>query len=801
MKISYNWLKQYLDFNLTPDETAEKLTLTGLEVEGIEETGSDFSGIVVGEVLDCDKHPNADRLSVCRVDVQNEILPIVCGAPNVKAGQKVIVATVGSELPVKLENGEPFIIKKSKIRGEVSQGMICAEDELGLGDDHSGIIILDPSTKIGTPVSEIYQSSKDHIFEIGLTPNRPDASGHIGVARDLSAVLKLPLMNPLEDYKDDTYSDSLAGQVTIEVKNYKKCRRYSAMIVRNITVGESPQWLKTRLASIGLRSINNIVDVTNFILHETGQPLHAFDLDLLAGNSIIVQDFEKETIFTTLDKVERKVPAGSLFICDAEKPVAIAGIMGGQNSEINSNTQHVLIESACFEPVSTRKTSKKLGLQTDSSYRFERGVDPNMAAKAAKRCANMIAEVSGGISEQAITDLYPDPEAPAELTLRMRRLNMILGTTIAQEEASGILERLGFKVTVMNNDLHCKVPTFRPDIHGEIDLIEEVARIYDYNNIPSPEFVKYRSLHLLPFHERFREKVRTSAKALGLKEIYSNSLLPQHTTKHWGEEAVIPTLNPITKDQAILRPSLIHGFLNSVGYNFKRKTSRARFFEIGNVFSRSDNGTWIKGVKEETNLLIGIAGDKTMDHWLTKSTPFTIFDLKSLINGLFQSLGLKVDYKEVTPDKLTIYVGKNPVGILGLVDQNLLIAADVDNPAFTAEISLTALEEIANFKKTASFKPIPRFPSFEFDIALVVDKAVASGQLEEIIKQIAGKRLQSIQIFDVFEGGSLKKNEKSIAFRLNFLDESKTLTISDVEPIIQKIVKKLNREYSAILRS
>ncbi|MEX2398088.1 MAG: phenylalanine--tRNA ligase subunit beta, partial [Balneolales bacterium] len=561
--------------------------------------------------------------------------------------------------------------------------------------------------------------------------------------------------------------------------------------------------LKNHLQSIGLRPINNIVDVTNFVLHETGQPLHAFDLDLLSGKKIAVQDFDQETNFTTLDEIERKVPSGSLFICDGDKPIAIAGVMGGKNSEINSNTKTALIESACFEPVSTRKTSKKLSLQTDASYRFERGVDPNMASKAAQRCAALLAEVSGGTIIEAMTDVYPTPVKPAQLTLRIDRMNKFLGSDISKEEAAAILRALEFEVTENENILHCEIPTFRPDVHGEVDLIEEVARIYDYNNIPTPDYLKLRKLQPLPFHERFREKVRNSSRALGLKEIYSNSLLPENVTRHWGEENIIPTLNPITKDQAILRPGLIHGFLNSADYNFKRNVSGVRFFEIGNVFSRSENGTYIPGVKEETNLLFGLGGNKNDEHWLEKPTPYSLFDLRSLVNGLFDSLGLgdKIQYQKDNNDKLIITAGKKQVGSISVVGKELLKSADFDKPAYAAELSLTVLEEIAHQQKDYTFKPIPRFPSFEFDIAVVADKSVASGDLENMIRQVSGKKLQSIRIFDVFEGGSLEDNKKSIAFRLIFLDESKTLTIKDIDPIIQKVIKTLNREFSATLRS
>lgn len=831
MKISYHWLKRYLSTIPEPQKTAEILTLAGLEVEEIEQKGSDFKGIVVGRVLEVKPHPNADRLVVCTVDTGDETpVPIVCGAPNVASGQHVVVAKADSILPVPLPDGSPFKIRKTKIRGEHSAGMICAEDELGIGDDHTGILVLDQPLKPGTPFSTVADSFHDVVFEVGLTPNRPDATCHLGVARDVSAVSGSVLLKPFD--KLPNISKSLKDDA-IRITDTDKCHRYVGIVIRNISVGESPKWLKNLLMSIGLRPVNNVVDITNFVLHELGQPLHAFDLDLLHNEHIHVQSFDREVRFTTLDAVERSIPAGSLFICDGEKPVALAGIMGGINSEISEKTKNILIESAWFEPTGIRKTARNLSLQTDSSYRFERGVDPEITKIAALRCAELVLELCGG-EPDGVSDIHPVKTVPVSASLRHGRLDRILGVALDANTVSGILEKLEIKASYHENftsgpamassrsDSHnrqpsggpywtCTIPTFRPDITSEIDLIEEVARIYDYNNIPDPDRINIAQPEPIPFTEAFREKVRNAALGTGLTEIYTNSLLPERFKEMLGgEKVVISTLNPITKDQALLRTRLVYGFLRSAAYNFNRGAASVRFFEIGNIFQKDNSGgRWIPGIHEATHLHIGISGRNHNDHWQEPSRPFHIFDLKAHVEAILNHLDI---HKETTwrlqdgsLQLLAIGSGKKNDGIilgtLSPVNNDWKKITDIEEAAFSAEVDIGLLEKIAKKSANKVYRPVSKFPSFEFDLALVVDKKIPAGDLEDGMRCIAGNQLISVHVFDVFEGGSLKSNQKSIAYRLTFQDNDKTLTINDIDPVIKKILNKLGTDFSAELRS
>jgi phenylalanyl-tRNA synthetase beta chain len=809
MKVSYNWLSRYLSEMPSPQDASDKLTLTGLEVEEVEQTGSQFDGIVVGEVLDVQPHPDADRLVVCMVDTgQDEPSQIVCGAPNVAAGQKVPVATVGSVLPVPGPDGSPFKIRKAKIRGQKSAGMICAEDELGLSDDHSGIMVLDERLAPGTPFGEVAGTSRDFVFEIGLTPNRPDATCHLGVARDLAAVTGATLNKPLDNLPEIT------GQLdegTVRITDPDKCHRYVGIAMRGVTVGESPQWLKQLLTAIGLRPLNSVVDITNFVLHELGQPLHAFDLKKLAGGRIDVRSFPEDRKFTTLDDVERNVPAGSLFICDGEKPVALAGVMGGLNSEITAETTDLLIESAWFEPVGIRKTSRNLALQTDSSYRFERGVDPSITRNAAMRCAELILELCGGTIE-GISDIHPVKTEPLSVPLRYDRLSTILGTQIGPDTVTGILNRLEFATQTTSSDpltWSCTVPTFRPDVTTEIDLIEEVARIYDYNNIPDPERIAIANPEPIPFGEQFREKVRMAAVGAGLKEIYTNSLLPERFKDALGgSSVVIPTLNPITRDQALLRTQLLYGFLRSAAYNFNRGAAGVRFFEIGNIFRRQEEGgSWIEGIHEATHLHIGIAGNTHTDHWKVPVRDFDLFDLKAMVESVLIRLGIMDQTRwKASGEQIALVAAGNGssddvLGTLFRVDDEWKKHTEVEVDAWSAELSIDQLETLARHASGKVYRPVSRFPSFEFDLALVVDKQVAAGDLMAGMQQTAGSQLTNVEVFDVFEGGTLEKHQKSIAFRLTFQDNAKTLTIKDVDPVIQKILKQLGSDYSAELRS
>ncbi|MEX0944920.1 MAG: phenylalanine--tRNA ligase subunit beta [Balneolaceae bacterium] len=804
MKISYNWLKNYIDIQESPEEIAEKLTLLGLEVEEIEQTGSDFEGIVVGEVLEVKSHPNADRLQICDVNLGEETVQIICGAKNVASGQKVPVATIGSTLPMPMKDGSYLTIKKTKLRGEASNGMICSESELGISDDHSGIMVLDEELNIGIPFTDVHPANKDTVFEIGLTPNRPDAACHIGVARDLSAVLKRPYSNP---YSENTSIEGTghSKEINIHISDTDKCHRYVGVIVDNVEVKESPDWLKQRLISIGSRPINNIVDVTNYVLHEIGQPLHAFDYDLIKDQKIDVRSFKEEFLFTTLDSVKRKVPAGSLFICDGSGPVAIAGVMGGENSEVTEKTRKILIESAWFVPSSIRLTSKSLALQTDSSYRFERGIDPNLQLNAAMRAAQLIAELSGGTLSKEYLDVHPVKSEPVIVDLRVSRVNHLLGTDLEEQTVTEILESLEIKTKSNQDDLlNCTIPTFRPDITREVDLIEEVGRVFDYNNIPTPVTVPFYTPEPISSTEKYHQMIKEIARSLGYKEITTNSLLSKKEALLLDEEEIqIDTVNPVSQENTTLRTRLSAGFLKAVRYNLNRNAETIRFFEIGHIFKKSDNSTWIPGIHEHVHLMLGLCGNKKSEDWRGKKIPFSIFDLKSDLEALFKQLGFLDQLKSVNEEnhRLNYQLNDQIIAQLVIVDENLSEGFDVEEETYLAEIDLTLLFNLETISFETSYKPIAKFPTFEFDAAFIVEKSVRAGEMTHEIRNTAGSILRSVSVFDVYEGENLGKEKKSIAFRLTFLDSNKTLNIKDVEPVVQKVVQRLDKVYNAKLRS
>ena len=803
MKISYNWLKEYTDCSLTDSEAANKLTLTGLEVEELKTTGSDFEHFVVGYVKNVRNHPNADKLQICDVDNGDEDVQIVCGAPNVAAGQYVPVAKTGATIPVPMKDGSYLTIKKMKLRGETSKGMICSEAELGIGSDHSGIMVLEEEYEPGTPLTSVIGSSKDTVFDIGLTPNRPDAACHIGVARDLAAVIEQPLNNPYNSIKTD--QNRIEDPVTVSVLDTEKCPRYAGIVVDNVTVKESPDWLKTRLSSIGLRPINNVVDVTNFILHEIGQPLHAFDYDLIRGNKIEVKTFDNEVKFTTLDSIERVVPAKSLFICDGEGPVAIAGIMGGENSEVRNSTTKVFIESAYFQPSGIRKTSKHLALQTDSSYRFERGIDPTIQLKAAQRAAELIAELSGGKIVNGSVDVQDTAPTKDEVTLRISRLNQLLGTGLSSEKAAAILTSLEFEILKKDEEsIHCSVPHFRPDVTREVDLIEEVGRIFDYNNIPRPKSAPFVTPSPLSQNEVFYQRVKSLAKSIRYKEISTNSLLSKKQASVLSDDSIhVDTLNPVSQENTTLRTTLTAGFLNAVSYNVKRNEDHLRFFEIGHIFSNDENGTWIDGIKEHNHLLLGITGKREQLGWQNNQQEYSAFDLKSDVESLFSSLNILDSVSSAVNDdrELEYFAGDARICVIKMVSGSVLKAFDIEQDVFVAEIDLTVLLNNSIASADVRYKPIVKYPVFEFDAAFTVDKNVRAGDLTKEIKNSAGEQLKSVSVFDIYEDEKLGKDKKSIAFRLSFLDSDKTLTISDVEPLVQKIVQSLNKNFGASLRS
>jgi phenylalanyl-tRNA synthetase beta chain len=801
MNISYNWLKEFIDLQHSPDETAEKLTLIGLEVEEFIDYGNTLDGVVVGEVLEVFDHPNADRLRICRVNIGDDEVQIICGADNVAKGQKVPVATVGTTLPVKTEEGQKLTIKKAKLRGKISAGMICAEDELGLGSEHEGIMVLNSSTKAGTPVSKVFDLQKDTIFNIAITPNRPDATCHLGVARDLAAALDLDLNKPFETDFEEAKS---LEDFDIEIKNQKKCPRYVGKIIKDITVGESPTWIKNRLKALGIRPVNNVVDATNYVMHELGQPLHAFDKAKLQGHKIVVQDFKEAIEFETLDHIKRNCPAGTLFICDDHEPVAIAGIMGGVDSEVTGDTTDVLLESAYFDPASTRKTAKDHLLQTDASYRFERGIDPTIQRIAAERAAELIAQTAGGMVLENCSDVHPVKHKPREVILRKDFTNRLLGTDFSLDEIKSLLD--GLELSLQNkktDELHYQIPPFRPDLQREVDLIEEVGRLYDYNNIPAPENHGFSSPESITEWEQLNSKIKTTVKGLRFREIYTNSLIGEKEAARLGEtDDMLHTLNPNSTDTTTLRPSLLHGFLESAAYNFNRNEKAVRFFETGHVFKKDSKGTYYSGIGEDVRILLGLAGFKTIEHWSTQPQNYTLFDLKAVVNSFLKSLDLSkhLSIESDRNQKLIYAINETQIGVLQKVSSSMLDAYEINLPVFTADFSISTIYKLKKSLEKSTYRPVPKFPAFEFDFGVIVDKSVTAQQLLDKITETAGPRLDDIQVFDVFEDESLGENKKNIAFRLLMRDQNKTLTINDVEPIIEKVLDVLDDYYSAKLR-
>jgi phenylalanyl-tRNA synthetase beta chain len=802
MKISYNWLNEFINLELSPEETAEKLTLIGLEVEEVTSFGNKLEGVVVGEIIEVKEHSNADKLVICIVDIGDETVQIVCGADNVAAGQKVPVATVGSSLPPEKEGDEPFTIREAELRGEESKGMICAEDELQLGDDHSGIMVLDNSLEAGRPLHEALDLYQDTIIEIEITPNRPDATCHIGVARDLAAALDLELCKP---FSTDFAEAKPLEEIDIEIEAPEKCHRYVGKMVEGVSVEESPKWLQNRLEAVGIRPVNNVVDITNYVMLELGQPLHGFDADTIKGDKIVIRDFDEEIEFETLDHIKRDCSPGTLFICDAEDPVAIAGVMGGVDSEVSNETTNVLIESAYFNPADIRKTAKEQVLQSDASYRFERGIDPQLQRIAAERAAELMADIAGGTIVDACTDIHPTKTKAKELTLRKSYVNRLLGTNFSTDEIADILVGLEFELLKKEEDkLSYRIPTFRPDLQREVDLIEEVGRLYDYNNIPTPKHGKFTSPEPLTEWEQLVSQAKETAKAMGFREIYSNSLMPEEDAQLLGDlEDMIHTLNPISEEMTTLRPSLLHGFIKSVAYNFNRKARQVRFFEIGNVFEQSENGTYYDNIKEETHILFGLAGFKTIEHWKTDPQHYDVFDLKGPVRSFLEKFDIYSNLDlDVTGDNTLVYRFEGTeIGRIHAVSENLLQHYEVELPAFVAELSLSQILDVRQKITQPSYQPVSKFPAFDFDFAVIVDTSVRAGDLLKTIEKTAGPKLESLDIFDVFEGESLGENKKSVAFRLSFLDKNKTLTIKDVEPIINKVLNMLDDEYSAKLRS
>lgn len=800
MKVSLNWLKDYVDLeNISVEEIIEKLTISGLEVEDVDDKRKRYENFVVGFVKDKQKHPGADKLSVCIVSAGDKQYNVVCGAPNVDAGQKIAFAKIGAYFP-----DDDFKISKAKIRGVVSEGMICSEKELGLSQDHSGIMVLDSSIPEGTPLAEAL-GIDDVMLEIGITPNRPDALCHIGVARDLAAIFGRQLKVPDINIKE--MNEDVKTAAAIEIVNTKACPRYSARVVKDIKIKESPEWLKKKLRAIGSRPINNIVDITNFILHETGQPLHAFDLDKLAGRRIIVKNVGEGEIFTTLDSKERKLSEHDLMICDGEKPVAIAGVMGGENSEVSETTVNVLIESAYFNPVSVRKTSKLLSLSTDASYRFERGTDPNNTVYSADRAAQLMAELGDGEVLKGVIDVYPDKIEPVRCYLRFWRIKKILGYKIGYDEVKNILTRLGINIINESDDsLELSVPTFRPDLEREIDIIEEIARIYGYDKIPAIDKISITLGEKID-ESQFRDQVREISNALGFFEIISNSMVPKELASISGNP--IELLNPISQDMAVLRTSLLEGALLAVAKNLSVGVKDLKIYEIGKVFNKNAIGEIEKFEDfSEVEKLIFVITGKTDIAWYEKERSYDVYDLKGTVNSFLNKIYLdnvlNDSYNSVQNNTFEYSFSKVlkniEVGTGGKVSKDILKKYDIEQDVFVFEFNIDKLAGIKSEQR--KFKELLKYPKVYRDCAFILEKSIDSiNVIKEIYKGSKGL-LQNVKIFDIFEKETLGINKKSMAFTLEYFDENRTLTDNEVEQdfnsSVERVVKELNAEFRGV---
>lgn len=796
MNISYNWLKQYVDFDWGPEELGDRLTMSGLEVEGIhtfESIPGGLKGVVVGHVLEATQHPNADRLRLCKVDVGGEDpLSIVCGAPNVAQGQKVPVGLVGTTLhPVE---GEPFTLKKSKIRGELSMGMICAEDELGLGQGHDGIIVLDPDTKIGTPASEVFNIEIDHVIEIGLTANRADAASHIGVARDIAALLGKEIKFP----QGADLQNSPENHFSIELPEPDKCPRYAGIYIKGIEVKESPEWLQNRLKAIDLRPINNIVDITNYVLHEYGQPLHAFDADRIAGNSIVVKTMDSDQKFTTLDDKERDILAAKdLMICDAERPVALGGVMGGQNSEVDDTTKNVFLESAYFYPAGIRATANRFGLKTDASYRFERGVDPNITAIAAKRATQLILELAGGEASQ-IKDVQLHDFPPFEIDYKIDHGNILMGHAFTEAEVRDILERLDIQVEKASEAgiLKLKVPQYRVDVLRPQDVMEEILRIYGYNNVALPSSVRISLDHQKADSSyALRQKYLDYLAASGYHEIIANPLVP---AKFAGDKTV-NLINNLSEELAVLRDNLLFTGLDAVAYNHNRSNYDLRLVEYGKSYH-------LDGDKYQEKDWMGyfITGNKNPLHWSQNAEKVTYFTLSREIEKLQSWFGFEGEIQDLDQHPhwdygMQLLANGKVIARYGKVNAEIADEKGIKTDVFFGVADWNALVKLHG-KKKLRFSEIPKFPSIKRDISMIVKEEVSFSAIANLVKSCNPKLIREVNITDVYRGDNVEKGHKSYLINLTLRDDNKTLTDKAADKLMKHIFGKLEKQLDISIR-
>lgn len=809
MKISYGWLKEYINVDLEPTDVAKLLTDTGLEVEGIEQIESvkgGLKGIVIGEVVEKIQHPNADRLSVTKVNIgQEELLQIVCGAPNIDKGQKVAVATIGAVL---YSGQESFKIKKGKIRGEASQGMICAEDEIGLGSSHEGIMVLDSNAKVGTEASKYFNLESDFVFEIGLTPNRSDAMSHIGVARDLRAALNQNgdnhSLNIPEIKKHD--SNQKENSFSIEIENHDLCPRYAGVCLSNIKVGPSPEWLKKRLESIGLSPVNNVVDITNFVLHETGQPLHAFDLEKINGNKIIVRNLEQNTSFTTLDEVERKLSNEDLIICGREsKPMCLAGVFGGIQSGVSNKTTSIFLESAYFNPVSVRKTSKRHNLNTDASFRFERGVDPNNVVYPVQRAVDLLVEICGAQLSSDIIDIYPKKIEEATLNLSLAKVTKLIGQEIPEDNIYTILKDLDIKVLEKKDDLLAiSIPTSRTDVTRQEDVVEEILRIYGYNNIaiPSQVLSSVSSINK-PNAEKIQNTISDFLSSNGFNECINNSLTKSSyidLIEEIDKKEQVILLNPLSQDLNAMRQSMIFGGLENISFNLNRKSSDIKIYEFGKTYSLLEGNQF----KEDRKLSLFACGNQSIENWNGETSKKDYFWIKKQVEHVLIRLGIqhfKTENIEISSliDGFCYKIGRDVIATIGSIHPKVTSHFSIKKEIFYGELNWDLILRSSKNAKT-SFKSISKFPSVKRDLALLIDKNIPFSTLENIAKQTEKKYLKEIQLFDVYKGDKLEKGKKSYALSFLLEDQEKTLTDKQIDKVMDNLINAFKQKADAEVR-
>ncbi len=792
MKVTYRWLKEYVDFDESAAQIADKLTNAGFEVEELRPLVQPFHGVVVGRVTNVAKHPNADKLSVCTVETPQGAFQVICGAPNVADGQTVPFAQVGAELP----NG--FKIRKAKIRGVESFGMICSKEELGMEKQSDGIWAFEQNWPLGDDVYRLLSSQQDYLFDFFITPNRPDCLSVTGIAREVAALTGGTLKMPQPNVPEET-AKKIGDTVSVTVEDEEGCPRYAARLIRDVQIKPSPAWMQERLDAVGIRPINNIVDITNYVLMELGQPLHAFDLSQISGSEIIVRSSAPKERFITLDDKERELPENTVLICDSEKAVAIGGIMGGQNSEVSENTKDILLESAYFKPERIARSSKKLGLSTEASQRFERGADPNGVIRAVNRAAQLMVELADGKVAAGIVDVYPQPVVPKEITLRPERVNRVLGAHLSQEQIERTLASIELKI----DGARVQAPTFRPDLTQEVDLIEEVARLVNFSNLPTNKETALRYEIPESTQDNLVSYLRENSLQLGLQEVFTNSMLKEREAAPFYQGTPVRILNPISDDMALMRPSLLPGLLRSTAYNINRNMTDVRIFEIGRMFR---NYVHNQLPEQPYGLAAAISGRRFRESWSAPQTKIDFYDIKGYLENFLLKISLD-NWQFILYDK-TSYMAENEclavrcaddiIGVCGKIKPEISELFGIGDAVYAFELNVDLLQKHLSFER--SYQPIARYPYSERDMALVLDEQVPAGAVLDLIRQTGAPLLSEVDVFDVYVGDKIPQGQKSLAIRMRFQSKERTLSDKEVDKIFHKIIRRSEKEFDAHLR-